>query len=209
MSLLTSALPASPPRLARQLEFILELDRLKRTLRQTLVLDASRQENSAEHSWHLALMAVLLEEYAAEPVDVTRVVKLVLVHDVVEIDAGDTFCYDAGANLDKEAREQRAAERLFGLLPPEQGAELRSLWDEFETGESAEARYAVALDRLQPLLHNMLTTGGTWRMHGVRREQVLARMRPIQQAMPELWSLVEQCLEQASAEGWVGGNEEL
>lgn len=197
-------LSAAPVRLARQLEFILELDRLKRTLRQTLLLDASRQENSAEHSWHLALMALLLEEYAATPVDVARVMKLLLVHDVVEIDAGDTFCYDAGANLDKEAREQCAAERLFGLLPPEQEMELRALWDEFEAGESAEARYAVALDRLQPLLHNMLTTGGTWRMHGVRRAQVLERMRPILRATPELWPLVEGCLERASAEGWVG-----
>ncbi|MDP9349480.1 MAG: HD domain-containing protein [Gemmatimonadota bacterium] len=197
--------PAPPvhDRLARQLAFVVELDRLKQTLRQTTVMDASRQENSAEHSWHLGMMALLLAEYAAAPVDPLRVVKMVLVHDVIEIDAGDTFCYDAQANLDKEERERRAAARLFGLLPADQGEELRALWEEFEEAATPEARFAVALDRLQPLLQNLHTEGGTWRKHGITREQVLRRMRPIRDAMPGLWPVVEGMIAQACAQGWV------
>lgn len=190
-------------RLQRQLLFIIEVDRLKRVLRQTLIADASRQENSAEHSWHLALMAELLGEYAPAGVDVARAMRMALVHDLVEIDAGDTFCYDPGANLDKEEREVRAAERVFGLLPAEQGAELRALWDEFEEGATPEARYAIALDRLQPLLQNLHTDGGTWKKHGVERERVLARMEPIRDALPDLWPFVETKLQEAHDAGWV------
>lgn len=190
-------------RLERQIRFIVELDALKRVLRQTLVADGSRRENSAEHSWHLALMAVLLAEYAPEGVRVDRAVKMVLVHDVVEIDAGDAFCYDASANLGKEEREQLAAERLFGLLPAEQAEELRGLWQEFEDASTPEARYAHALDRLQPLLQNRQTDGGTWRMHGVARDRVRARMQPIQDAMPDVWPFVERVLADAVERGWV------
>jgi putative hydrolase of HD superfamily len=121
----------------------------------------------------------------------------------VEIDAGDTFCYDAEANLDKAERERRAAERIFGLLPGDQGEELKGMWEEFEEMETPEARFANALDRLQPLLHNLHNGGGTWRIHGVAREQVLARMRPIEVAMPELWPFVESALARAAREGWV------
>lgn len=195
--------PDAAGRLARQLEFIVELDGLKRTLRQTLLTDASRQENSAEHSWHLAMAALLLAEHATEPVDVTRVVQMALVHDVVEIDAGDTFCYDAAANLGREARERQAAERLFGLLPAAQGAELRALWEEFEAAETADARFAVALDRLQPLLQNHRSGGGSWRRHGVTRAQVTARMRPIRDALPAAWPVVERILDEACAAGWI------
>lgn len=197
------------PRLAQQLGFIAELDKLKRVLRQTRVMDESRQENTAEHSWHMALMAVLLAEYAPEPLDVLRSVKIALVHDVVEIDAGDTFCYDATANLDKEERERRAAERLFGLLPPDQGAELRELWDEFEARETPEARFAAALDRLQGLLQNYHTQGGTWRTHGVRPEQILRRMAPIQEGAPELWPFVLRVLDEVIAAGYVTAGNEL
>ena len=179
-------------RTEQQLAFLVEVDRLKGVLRQTLLCDGTRRENSAEHSWHLALMASVLAEHAAEPVDVARVVRMLLVHDVVEIDAGDTFAYDAGANEDRAARERRAAERIFGLLPPEQGAELRALWEEFERGDTAEARAAVALDRLQPLLLNHHTNGGSWRTHGVKRAQVLRRMEPIRTALPAVWPTVEQ-----------------
>ena len=133
------------PRLARQIDFVLELDRLKGILRQTVLTDGSRPENSAEHSWHIAVMVLVLAEHAEGEIDALRVLKMLLVHDVVEIDAGDTFCYDTQANGDKDVREREAADRLFGLLPPDQGAELRSLWEEFEARESAEARFAAAL----------------------------------------------------------------
>jgi putative hydrolase of HD superfamily len=178
-------------RLSQQLNFILEIDRLKSILRQTPITSLERrQENSAEHSWHLAVMASLLAEYAPSKVDVSRVVAMLLVHDLVEIDAGDTFAYDAAAYADKDKRERLAADRLFGLLPADQAAELRSLWDEFEAFTSPESRYANALDRLQPLLLNSRTGGGSWRNHHVTRAQVLARMEPIRTGAPELWSVV-------------------
>jgi putative hydrolase of HD superfamily len=187
-------------RLKRQLDFIVELDKLKRILRQTLVMDGSRQENSAEHSWHLAVMAVLLHEHAGDAVDVQRVLRMLLIHDVVEIDAGDTFCYDAAASVGKEERERRAAERLFGLLPGEQAQEFRDLWEEFEARETADAQFANALDRLQGLLQNYHNAGGTWRLHGITRDQVLNRMRPIQNASPELWKYVLQVIDEVYAD---------
>lgn len=187
------------PRLDQQIQFILEIDRLKQILRQTLLTDGSRRENSAEHSWHLAIMAMLLAEYAPEPVDVLRVIKMLLIHDLVEIDAGDTFCYDVQGNQDKAARELQAADRLFGLLSADQGAELRSLWDEFEAQITSEARFATALDRLQPLLHNQQTEGGTWRLHGVTRDRVMQRMAPIEVGAPELWlyaqTVIDECVD--------------
>jgi len=188
-------------RLARQLRFVVEIDRLKTVLRQTLLTDASRQENSAEHSWHLALMAALLAEHAGAPVDVARTMTMVLVHDLVEIDAGDAFCYDAAANVGREERERRAAERVFGLLPAEQAAGLRALWEEFEAGETADARFAVALDRFQPLLQNIHSGGGSWRAHGIARGQVLRRMDPIRLGAPGLWPQVLAIVEQAVAAG--------
>ncbi|HUH13381.1 MAG TPA: HD domain-containing protein [Longimicrobiales bacterium] len=192
-------------RVARQLRFALEVDALKGVLRQTLLTDASRRENSAEHSWHLALLAVLLAEHAPEEVSVRRVVRMVLVHDIVEIDAGDAFCYDPAAVDGKEVRERRAAERIFGLLPADQAAELKALWQEFEAGESPDARFANALDRMQPLLHNFATEGGTWRANGVAHAQVLERMRPIERGAPALWPLVLRILDEARERGWVGG----
>ncbi|HEX2190719.1 MAG TPA: HD domain-containing protein [Longimicrobiaceae bacterium] len=190
-----------PDRIARQLRFVVEIDRLKTVIRRTLLTDASRRENSAEHSWHLALMAALLSEHAGAGVDVARTMKMVLVHDVVEIDAGDAFCYDAAANVGKEERERLAAERIFGLLPPEQAEELRALWEEFEAGETPEARFAVALDRLQPLIQNIHSGGGSWREHGIAREQVLRRMEPIRTGAPALWPTVLEAVERAVAEG--------
>lgn len=192
-------------RLERQLQFILEIDRLKGVLRRTLLSDRSRRENSAEHSWHLAVMAVLLEEHAAVEVDLSRVVKMLLVHDVVEIDAGDTFLYDEPARQNKDAAERRAAERLFGLLPPDQGSELREIWDEFEARETPEARYAYALDRLQPLLLNVATEGVAWREHGVRSHQVLDMNRPMGEGAPTLWERARTLIEQAMEKGWLKG----
>ena len=177
-------------RLESQIAFLVEADKLKNILRRTLLTDRSRRENSAEHSWHLALCAMTLEEYAAEPVDLLRVFKMLVVHDLVEIDAGDTFAHDPAANATKRERELRAAERIFGLLPPDLDAEVRGLWEEFEAMETAEARYANAIDRIQPFLQNVHSEGGTWRSYGVTREQVLARMEPIRTALPALWPVI-------------------
>jgi len=177
-------------RLSRQIPFLAELDKLKHVLRRTMVIGESRLENSAEHSWHLGVMAALLAEYAPEQVDMERTLTMLLIHDVVEIDAGDTFAFDDAAMADKEERERRAAERLFGLLPSDQAARLRGLWDEFEAGTTPEARFANALDRFHALLQNVHNRGGTWKRHGVTRDQVLSRMEPIREGAPGLWEYV-------------------
>lgn len=190
-------------RLTQQIEFILEIDRLKNVLRQTLLTDGSRRENSAEHSWHIALMAIVLAEYAPAAADVLRAVKMLLIHDLVEIDAGDTFCYDVQGNQNKAEREAQAATRLFGLLPTEQGQELRQLWDEFEAQASATAQFAAALDRIQPFLHNRQTQGGTWRIHHITRDQVMKRMEPVATGTPELWDFVQQAIEDCVEAGYL------
>jgi len=190
-------------RLRAQLRFVLEVDRLKSVLRRTRLVDGSRHENSAEHSWHMALCAAVLAEHAPAGTDLARALTMVLVHDVIEVDAGDTYCYDASANVGREERERLAAERIFGLLPAEQGRELRTLWDEFEAFETPDARFAVAMDRLQPLLLNFHGGGGSWAEHGVSREQVLARMNPIREAVPPLWPTVAEMIDQAVAAGWI------
>lgn len=193
----------SNDRLAQQLGFILEIDRLKLVLRQTLLTDRSRRENSAEHSWHLAMMAIVLAEYAPAEINLLRVIKMLLIHDLVEIDAGDTFCYDTQGNLNKADRENQAADRLFGLLPPELGADLRSQWEEFEAQSTEDARFAAALDRLQPLLHNWRNGGGTWLQYGITLDRVLERMRPVETGTPALWSLVEDILAESVAKGFL------
>lgn len=190
-------------RLTQQIQFIIEIDKLKGILRQTLLIDASRQENSAEHSWHIALMAMILAEYAPQPIDVLRVIKMLLIHDIVEIDAGDTFCYDTQGHHDKAEREESAATRLFGLLPKDQGAILRALWDEFEARQTAEAQFAAALDRIQPFLHNQQTQGGTWRLHGIRRSQVMHRMAPIRDGAPALWNWLEAAIDECVEAGYL------
>lgn len=195
-------------RLARQLEFVLEVDRLKTVLRRTLLTDRSRQENSAEHSWHIALMAVVLAEHAAEEVDVGRVVRMLLVHDVVEIDAGDTYVYDAVAALDKAEREERAAERLFGLLPADQAGEVRALWDEFERRATPEARFAHAVDRLQPILHNFATEGVAWRRHGVTADRVEAVNRHMAEGSESLWRHARRLIDEAVERGFLEPPEE-
>ncbi|MEX0271548.1 HD family hydrolase [Leptolyngbyaceae cyanobacterium UHCC 1019] len=190
-------------RLAQQIQFVIELDKLKTVLRQTLLTDASRRENSAEHSWHIALMAIVLAEYSPVPVDVLRVIKMLLVHDLVEIDAGDTFCYDLQHNDSKSDRETEAADRLFGLLPADQAADLRSLWEEFEAQQTADAVFACSLDRLQPLLNNQQTQGGTWKANGITCDRVLQRMAPIAIGAPELWEFVQQLLEDCMTKGFL------
>lgn len=178
-------------RLRAQFLFILEVEKLKQVLRRTPLLDGSRRENDAEHTWELALMAVVLAEHADEAIDLLRVLKMILIHDIVEIDAGDTFIYDAAALTDQEAREKIAADRIFGLLPPDQAADFRALWDEFEARETTEARFARAMDRLQPLLHNFFTGGGTWHTPGVTSADVTARKSPIGASSESLWEAAQ------------------
>lgn len=193
----------SSDRLSQQIAFIIEIDKLKSVLRQTLVTDGSRRENSAEHSWHLAVIAPLLAEYAPEPVEVNRAIRMLLVHDIVEIDAGDTFAYDTQGNESKAEREMQAADRIFGLLPEDQQEEYRALWEEFELRETADSRFANALDRLQPLLNNYRTQGGTWRIHKLNRTQVVKRMEPVREFLPSVYPIVEEYLSNACARGWL------
>jgi putative hydrolase of HD superfamily len=190
-------------RLARQIAFIVEIDKLKTILRRTPLTDESRRENSAEHSWHLAVMAVLLAEYADEPVDAAHAVKLVLIHDIIEIDAGDTFAYDVQGYLDKEEREQRAAERLFALLPDDQASELLALWREFEDMETPESRFANAMDRLQPTLMNHNAHGGTWRENGVTQAQIERRDAPIGAISSALGDLVQEIIQTNIERGYI------
>ncbi|MEI7879350.1 MAG: phosphopantothenoylcysteine decarboxylase [bacterium] len=195
---------AGDARLAQQLAFIREIDKLKRVSRRTLLLDGSRFENDAEHSWHLAVMAVLLKEYANVPaMDLARVIKMVLIHDIVEIDAGDTYCYDEKGNVDKLAREKLAATRIFGLLPAEQQAEFHALWEEFEKRLTPEAQFAAALDRVQPLMHNYFTQGVVWRDHGVTRSKVLDRNRHVQDGSRPLWQFAEALIQDAVERGYL------
>ncbi len=190
-------------RLQRQLRFAAEIDQLKQVFRQTYLLDGTRYENAAEHSWNFALLAVLLAEYAAEDVDVLRVVKMALIHDLVEIDAGDTYCYDQPGNVEKERRERAAAARIFGLLPDDQEAEFRALWEEFEARETAAAKYAAALDRLQPLLANYWTEGRSWQEHGVDATVVRQGNAHMGQGAPALWAHVQEVLDDAVAQGYL------
>ena len=195
-------------RLTQQLAFLRELDKLKGVLRRTSLIDRSRLENSAEHSWHLGAMALTLAEYAPEGTNLSRVVEMLLVHDIVEIDAGDTFAFDKAANVGKADREALAAGRLFGLLPDDAGLRLRALWEEFEAEKTREARFANALDRFQGLLMNDAPgDGGTWRIHGVTSTQVLERMAPIQYGAPALWPVVLGAVERAVASGHISGPE--
>ncbi|HEV7590249.1 MAG TPA: HD domain-containing protein [Longimicrobium sp.] len=189
--------------LARRIRFALEADRLKAVQRRTRLVDGSRLENSAEHSWHVALLAVLLQDSAPPGVDHARVLRMLLVHDLVEVDAGDTFCYDADANLGRAEREQTAAARLFGILPAEQARELAALWEEFEAAESIDARFAAALDRFQPLLQNYYGGGGSWREHAITRAQVLRRMDPIREGAPALWPVVLDVVDRSCQAGWI------
>ncbi|MBK1987744.1 HD domain-containing protein [Sphaerospermopsis aphanizomenoides BCCUSP55] len=190
-------------RLNQQIQFIIEIDQLKKILRQTLLTDASRRENSAEHSWHLAMMALTLAEYAPPEVEIFHAIKMLLIHDLVEIDAGDTFCYDVQGNNNKAERETKAASRLFGLLPEAQAKELHLLWEEFEAVETPTAKFAAALDRIQPLLHNQQTQGGTWKIHGITQNQVMKRIAPVETGAPTLWPFILQLIEDCIKAGYL------
>jgi putative hydrolase of HD superfamily len=189
-------------RLAQQVEFIVEVDRLKEILRQTVLTRSRRRENDAEHSWHLCLCALVLAEHADLPgLDLLKVLRMVILHDLVEIDAGDTFAYDAAGQAGQHEREARAADRIFGLLPEDQGRSFRQVWDEFEARQTPEARFAAALDRFQPMLLNARTEGHAWRLHGVTHGQVVARNAHIGQASTALWEYVTAMIRQAVTRG--------
>ncbi|RAJ47046.1 putative hydrolase of HD superfamily [Kitasatospora sp. SolWspMP-SS2h] len=189
-------------RLRAQLTFLVEVDRLKTVLRQSPLAAADRRENDAEHSWHLAMMVTVLAEYADEPIDVGHTVRLVLLHDLVEIHAGDTPLYDDAGAVDQAEREAAAADELFGLLPADQTRLLRAHWDEFEARRTPEARFAKAMDRLQPLLLNWLARGGTWRTPGVTAADVRARKAVIGDASTPLWEAARRLIDEGEARGW-------
>jgi putative hydrolase of HD superfamily len=199
-----STLPlfSSNERLNRQIAFIAEVDKLKEIFRQTLVTQSRRAENSAEHSWHFALMIIVLAEHSNhQPLDVLRVLKMVLIHDLVEIDAGDTFAYDTKNMVDQHEREAKAATRIFGLLPPDQTAGFRALWDEFEERKTPEARFAAARDRFHPMLLNCLTQGHAWQKHGITQDRVLARNAHIADGSVALWEYAVAMVNDAVATG--------
>ena len=196
--------PIDGKRFKSQIEFILEVDKLKKIMRRTMLMDRSRQENSAEHSWHIALIVLVLSEYAeADNLNLLRVIKLLLTHDLVEIDAGDTYCYDETGIQDQKERETRAADRIFNILPEDQAKSFRGLWDEYEDRRTPESRFANALDRFQPLLHNYYTQGHSWRQHGIQKKQVLARMQPVEEGASHLWDYVTALIDDAVEKGYL------
>jgi len=190
-------------RLARQIQFILEIDKLKSIMRRSYLLNQQRHENSAEHSWHLAMMAILLHEYANEQINLAHILKMVLVHDLVEIDAGDTYCYDDAANSDKAEREQKAADRLFAMLPDDQREEIRDLWEEFEKRSTPDAKFANALDRMMPMMHNYYTRGKAWKEHNVGSDMVLDRNSVMKEGAEELWEFTQSLIEDAVNKGYL------
>lgn len=188
-------------RLKKQMEFILEVDRLKKIGRQTYLSDASRKENDAEHSWHLALMAILLSEHANTEIDIVKVLTMVLIHDIVEIDAGDTYAYDEEAKKTQRERELQAADRIFGILPEDQGKYLRSVWEEFEERKSPEALFARTLDNAQPIMLNDATDGRAWREHKVAVSQVLERNRDTSKGSDDIWNFILDILNKNVSKG--------
>jgi putative hydrolase of HD superfamily len=190
-------------RLEQQIRFLVELDRAKSVLRQSYVTDGSRHENDAEHMWHLAMFVLVLAEHAAGPIDVGRVLEMVLLHDIVEIDAGDTYIYDEEAKATQEEREVAAADRIYGLLPPDQGDRLRRVWEEFEERRTPESRFAAAVDRLQPVLLNLATEGRAWHDHRMTADRVRAVNEKIALGSPALWDYVDELLTDAVERGYL------
>jgi len=185
----------------KQIEFVKEIDKLKYIQRKTKLFNSDRNENDAEHSWHLAVMAIVLAGHSNVPVDVLKVVKMVLIHDIVEIDAGDTFIYDTQKSHTNTADERLAANRIFGLLPTEQAAELIAVWEEFEAGETNEAKFARSMDRLEPLLQNTSNNGGTWKEFGVTYEKVYEKKKVIKEGSEALWAFAEGLINESVEKG--------
>ncbi len=184
-------------RLETKMVFLREIDKLKSVLRRTYLIDGSRRENSAEHSWHLAMMVIVLNEFSNEQVDVLKVLEMVLIHDIVEIDAGDTFLY-SDSKEEKKIKEEKAAKRIFGLLPKELSDEFSRLWTEFEEKKTPEAKFAAAIDRLEPVMQNHATGGRAWRENGVKKEQVLSANRHIEEGSVVIWNFVSKLIEECS-----------
>lgn len=194
-------------RFKKQLDFLIEVDKVKNILRMTSIADGSRRENDAEHSWSLAIMAVLFSEYMEAELDVLKVVKMVLIHDLVEIYAGDTFCFDEVGMEDKEEREQASADKIFGILEEDQNLEFRHLWEEFEACETREAQYAAMLDRLNPLIMNYINEGGTWTQHGITVEQVYKRNQITMDKGPkEFIDFIHQVVAECEEKGYIKSN---
>ncbi len=191
-------------RLTRQIEFLVEIDKLKTVLRRAyLAADASRRENSAEHSWHVSVMALVLAEYSQKDIDLSRVIRMLLIHDIVEIDAGDTGIYDSRGAVDKVDREKRGASRIFSLLPQDQYQDLLEIWDEFENSATPEAKFARAVDRLMPLIHNYHTEGKRWKEDGITYEQVLAVNQILRESSPKLWEFALSLIDECVAKGYL------
>lgn len=190
-----------PENLLKQIDFIKEIDKVKYIQRKTKLFNSDRNENDAEHSWHLALMAIVLAEHSNKSIDLLKVIKMVLIHDIVEIDAGDTFIYDTQKNHSNTDEERMAANRIFGLLPSEQAEELITIWEEFEAGETAEAKFAKTMDRLEPLLQNTSNDGGTWKEFDVIYEKVHQKKSVIKEGSTPIWDFAEQLINESVEKG--------
>lgn len=188
-------------RLQKQMDFILEVDKLKNIYRQSYVSDASRHEEDADHSWHLAVMCLLLSEHSNHEIDVLKTMAMVLIHDIIEIDAGDTYAYDEVANATKREREEKAADRIFNILPQDQAEYLRALWEEFEEGKTKEAMFAVTLDKVQPLMLNDATNGKAWQEHGVKKSQIMKRNEATPKGSNALWEYSKMLIDRNIAKG--------
>jgi len=195
-------------RLKQQINFILEADRLKSIYRRTYLADGSRFENDAEHSWHLSLMSILLAEYSNSSIDILKVLKMVIIHDIIEIDAGDAYCYDAAANEGKAERETAAAERLFSLLPTDQKEDLISTWIEFEKNDTAEAKFANALDRFQPVNLNYASEGKSWQENSITYDQVIKRNSVIKSGSDKLWDYTKKIIDSAVTKSYIKHRDE-
>ena len=197
-------------RLSKQMRFIAEIDKLKHIERQSALTDGTRQENDSEHSWHIASMAILLSEYSnRKDIDLLKVIKMLLIHDLVEIDAGDTFLYDVIGNSTKAKREQEAAKRIFGLLPDDQAHEMLSLWEEYEKVETPEAKFAFAMDALQPLILSFHNKGWSWKKHGVVKSQIVDKKEPLKIGSEDLWEYAQTLIEEAVDEGFLIDDEAI
>ena len=188
-------------RLLKQIDFIKEIDKVKYIQRKTKLFNSDRNENDAEHSWHLALMAIVLAEHSNEPIDLLKVVKMLLIHDIVEIDAGDTFIYDTAKSHSNTDEERLAANRIFGLLPEEQAEDFIAIWEEFEAGETNEAKFARSMDRLEPLLQNTSNNGGTWNEFGVTYDKVYEKKKIIKEGSNTIWNYAETLINDSVEKG--------
>ncbi|NLO69472.1 MAG: HD domain-containing protein [Porphyromonadaceae bacterium] len=188
-------------KLLKQIEFIKEIDKIKYIFRKTKLINSDRPENDAEHSWHLAMMAIVLSEYSNEPIDILKVLKMVLIHDIVEIDSGDVFVYDKEKSHDNFEEELKAAKRIFGMLPEEQAEEFLNIWLEFEAMKTPESKFARAVDRLEPLLQNTSNNGGTWREYDVKYDKVIEKKQVIKEGSEKLWDFAKNLIDESVEKG--------